>query len=320
MPLFREGKRYNSFVGYFREKYGTRLQKIVVDAGFTCPNRDGSAGIGGCTYCDNDAFHPSYSTPDKPIIQQIEEGIAFHKNRYRSAAGYLAYFQPYSNTYASLETLKERYGEALSHPEIKGIVLGTRPDCIDDEKLDWLAGLSKEKIVIIEYGVESIHDKTLKRINRGHDYETTLAAIEKTAARGIDQGAHFIFGLPGESKSEMLAMAEEINKMPVNSIKFHQLQIVKGTYMEREFAESPDDFVQFTMDEYIDFFIDFLELLKPSVHIERFAGEVPPRFLNHMPWGTIRYTELHRLMEKRLSERDTWQSRRYNPQFTSLPA
>jgi len=136
-------------------------------------------------------------------------------------------------------------------------VLGTRPDCIDDEKLDWLAELSKEKIVIIEYGVESVYNKTLKRINRGHDYETTLAAIEKTAARGIDQGAHFIFGLPGESKSEMLAMAEEINKMPVNSIKFHQLQIVKGTYMEREFAESPDDFVQFTMGEYIDFFIRF---------------------------------------------------------------
>ena len=313
MPLFSEGRRYNSFVGYFRERYGTRLQKIVVDAGFTCPNRDGSAAMGGCTYCDNDAFHPSYSTPDKPIIQQIEEGIAFHKNRYRRAAGYLAYFQPYSNTYAPLETLKKRYYEAHSHPEVRGVVLGTRPDCIDSEKLDWLAELAREKVVIVEYGVESVYDTTLKRINRGHDYATTLQAIEETAKRGIDQGAHFIFGLPGESKEQMIAMAAEINKMAVNSVKFHQLQIVKGTYMEQEFAESPQDFVQFSLEEYIDFFIDFLELLRPDIHIERFAGEVPPKFVNNMPWGTIRYTEIHRLMEKRLSERDTWQSRRYNP-------
>lgn len=313
MPLFSEGRRYNSFVGYFRERYGTRLQKIVVDAGFTCPNRDGSAGMGGCTYCDNDAFHPSYSTPDKPIIQQIEEGIAFHKNRYRRAAGYLAYFQPYSNTYAPLETLKKRYYEALSHPEVRGVVLGTRPDCIESEKLDWLAELAREKVVIVEYGVESVYDTTLKRINRGHDYATTLQAIEETAKRGIDQGAHFIFGLPGESKEQMIAMAAEINKMAVNSVKFHQLQIVKGTYMEQEFAESPQDFVQFSLEEYIDFFIDFLELLRPDIHIERFAGEVPPKFVNNMPWGAIRYTEIHRLMEKRLSERDTWQSRRYNP-------
>ncbi len=313
MPLFSEGRRYNSFVGYFRERYGTRLQKIVVDAGFTCPNRDGSAGMGGCTYCDNDAFHPSYSTPDKPIIQQIEEGIAFHKNRYRRAAGYLAYFQPYSNTYAPLEILKKRYYEALSHPEVRGVVLGTRPDCIDSEKLDWLAELAREKVVIVEYGVESVYDTTLKRINRGHDYATTLQAIEETAKRGIDQGAHFIFGLPGESKEQMIAMAAEINKMAVNSVKFHQLQIVKGTYMEQEFAESPQDFVQFSLEEYIDFFIDFLELLRPDIHIERFAGEVPPKFVNNMPWGTIRYTEIHRLMEKRLSERVTWQSRRYNP-------
>ena len=313
MPLFSEGRRYNSFVGYFRERYGTRLQKIVVVAGFTCPNRDGSAGMGGCTYCDNDAFHPSYSTPDKPIIQQIEEGIAFHKNRYRRAAGYLAYFQPYSNTYAPLETLKKRYYEALSHPEVRGVVLGTRPDCIDSEKLDWLAELAREKVVIVEYGVESVYDTTLKRINRGNDYATTLQAIEETAKRGIDQGAHFIFGLPGESKEQMIAMAAEINKMAVNSVKFHQLQIVKGTYMEQEFAESPQDFVQFSLEEYIDFFIDFLELLRPDIHIERFAGEVPPKFVNNMPWGTIRYTEIHRLMEKRLSERDTWQSRRYNP-------
>ena len=306
---FNNDRRYNSFVGYFKERYGSRLQKIVIDAGFTCPNRDGTAGLGGCTYCDNEAFHPSYSTPDKEILLQIEEGISFHKNRYRKASQYLAYFQPFSNTYAPIGELREKYSQALSHPLIAGIVIGTRPDCVDSEKLDWLAELSKEKIVIIEYGIESVYDKTLLRINRGHNYEKTRETIEATAARGIDQGAHIIFGLPGETKEEMMAMAGYINQLPINSVKFHQLQIVKGTQMEREFSEKPKDFVQFEMNEYIDFFIDFLELLRPNLYIERFAGEVPPRFVNHMPWGTIRYTELHRLLEKRLEERDTFQSR-----------
>jgi len=310
---FNNNRRYNSFVGYFKEKYGSRLQKIVIDAGFTCPNRDGTAGLGGCTYCDNEAFHPSYSTPDKTILLQIEEGIKFHKNRYRKASQYLAYFQPFSNTYAPIAELREKYAQALSHPLIAGIVIGTRPDCVDAEKLDWLAELSKEKIVIIEYGIESVYDKTLLRINRGHDYEKAREIIESTAARGIDQGAHFIFGLPGETKEEMMAMAGYINSLPVNSVKFHQLQIVKGTQMEREFREKPEEFVQFEMNEYIDFFIDFLELLRPDLYIERFAGEVPPRFVNYMPWGTIRYTELHSLLEKRLEERDTFQSRRFKP-------
>lgn len=310
---FNNNRRYNSFVGYFREKYGSRLQKIVIDAGFTCPNRDGTSGVGGCTYCDNEAFHPSYSTPDKQIFLQIEEGIQFHQNRYRKASQYLAYFQPFSNTYAPIEELREKYAQALSHPLIAGLVIGTRPDCVDAEKLDWLAQLSKEKIVIIEYGIESVYNKTLLRINRGHNYEKAIETIETTAAKGIDQGAHFIFGLPGETKEEMMEMAGYINSLPVNSLKFHQLQIVKGTQMEKEFREKPEDFVQFEMNEYIDFFIDFLERLRPDLYIERFAGEVPPRFVNHMPWGTIRYSELLRLLEKRLEERDTYQSRLFKP-------
>ena len=213
-------KRYNSFVGYFKEKYGCRLQKIVVDAGFTCPNRDGRVGFGGCTYCNNDAFHPNYSTPDKPILQQLEEGIEFHQNRYRKAEEYIAYFQSYSNTYAPLEHLKELYAQALAHPKVKGIVIGTRPDCVDDEKLDWLAELSKEKIVIVEYGIESCYNKTLQRINRGHNFETAVKAVEATAARGIHQGAHFIFGLPGETREELMGMAPIINSLPINSVKF----------------------------------------------------------------------------------------------------
>lgn len=301
-------------MGYFKERYGKRLQKIVIDAGFTCPNRDGSIAFGGCTYCNNAAFHPSYSTPDKTISHQIEQGIEFHKKRYRTATDYLAYFQSYSNTYAPLDHLKQLYREALFHPAVAGLVIGTRPDCVDDKKLDYLAELSKEKIVIIEYGVESVHDKTLLRINRGHTYGQAVEAINETAKRGIHQGAHFIFGLPGETKDDIMAMAAEINKLPLQSVKFHQLQIVKGTAIEREFKLQPQDFLQFKLDEYIDLFIDFLELLKPDIYIERFAGEVPPRFVNSTPWGHIRNVELLRLLEKRLIERDTYQSRLFNLQ------
>ena len=204
-------KRYNSFTGYFKQKYGCRLQKIVIDAGFTCPNRDGRVGTGGCTYCNNAAFHPNYSTPDKSVLLQIDEGIEFHKGRYRNTTDYLAYFQSYSNTYAPLEDLKRLYSQALEHPLVRGIVVGTRPDCIDEYKLDYFAELAKDKVVIIEYGIESCYDKTLNRINRGHDFETARRAVEATAQRGIFQGAHFIFGLPGESREELLGMAPIIN-------------------------------------------------------------------------------------------------------------
>ena len=305
-------KRYNSFVGYFKEKYGCRLQKIVVDAGFTCPNRDGRVGFGGCTFCNDDAFHPNYSTPDKSIFQQLEEGIEFHLNRYRKSEEYLSYFQSYSNTYAPLEHLKELYAQALAHPKVRGIAIGTRPDCIDEEKLDWLQELAREKIVIVEYGIESCYDKTLKRINRGHDFATAVKAVEATAARGLHQGAHFIFGLPGESREELMGMAQTINSLPLNSVKFHQLQIIKGTPMEAEFASRPEDFVQFSLEEYIDFFIDFLELLRPDLYIERFAGEVPPRFVNSSPWGKIRNVQLLQMLEKRLEERNTYQGARYS--------
>lgn len=310
------GKRYNSYVGFFKEHYGHRIQKIVVDAGFTCPNRDGSVAVGGCTYCNNDAFHPSYSIPSKSIEQQINEGIEFHLKRYRTTDNYLAYFQPFSNTYAPLETLKKLYNQALSHPQISGLVIGTRPDCVDLEKLDYLQELSRKNIVIIEYGIESCYDKTLIRINRGHNYSQAVWAVEQTSKRNIIQGAHFIFGLPGESRADILAMAYKINKLPINSVKFHQLQIIKGTPMESEFALLPQDFYTFTLDEYIDFFIDFLELLRPDLYIERFAGEVPPRFVNSMPWGKIRNNELLLLLDKRLEERNTFQGRYYNPLYS----
>lgn len=323
---FPEGKRYNTFVGYFKRKYGERLQKIVLDAGFTCPNRDGKVGRGGCTYCDNAAFHPSYSTAGKSLHRQLDEGIGFHKVRYRTTEHYLAYFQSFSNTYAPLPVLKELYEEALSHPQVIGIVIGTRPDCVDDEKLDYLAALSQGRIlkdwaramnggtrtapvVTVEYGIESCYDVTLSRINRGHDFETARRAIQMTAERGIDAGAHFILGLPGETRQMMLDSCDLINALPLRSAKFHQLQIVKGTKMEKEYAERPDDFTRFTLEGYIDFFTDMLERLRPDLFIERFAGEVPPRFVNETPWGLIRNVELLRLLDRRLEERDTWQGR-----------
>ena len=324
---FPDGKRYNSFVGYFKKKYGERLQKIVLDAGFTCPNRDGKVGRGGCTYCDNAAFHPSYSTAGKSLYQQMDEGIEFHKVRYRTTEHYLAYFQSFSNTYAPLQRLMSLYEEALSHPDVVGIVIGTRPDCIDEEKLDYLQNLAQGKvmkdwsrslvdepdrtapIVIVEYGIESCYNVTLDRINRGHDFETARKAVHMTAERGIDVGAHFILGLPGETRQMMLDSCQLINELPLRSAKFHQLQVVKGTRMEKEYAECPQDFVRFSLDGYLDFFVDMLERLRPDLFIERFAGEVPPRFVNETPWGLIRNTELLRLLEKRLEERNTWQGR-----------
>lgn len=324
---YPDGKRYNSFVGYFKRRYGERLQKIVLDAGFSCPNRDGKVGRGGCTYCDNAAFHPSYSTAGKSLHQQLDEGIEFHKIRYRTTEHYLAYFQSFSNTYAPLERLKELYEDALSHPSVVGIVIGTRPDCVDEAKLDYLADLAhgralpgwsrslaneperKAPVVVVEYGIESCYDQTLDRINRGHDFETARRAVEMTAERGLDVGAHFILGLPGESRQMMLEACSIINSLPLRSIKFHQLQIVKGTRMEQEFKEHRQDFECFTVDEYIDFFVDMLELLSPSISIERFVGEVPPRFVNETPWGLIRNVELLRMLEQRLESRQTWQGR-----------
>ena len=281
----------------------------MLDAGFTCPNRDGKVGRGGCTYCDNAAFHPSYSTAGKSLHQQMDEGIEFHKVRYRTTEHYLAYFQSFSNTHAPLERLKALYEEALSHPDVVGIVIGTRPDCVDEEKLDYIAELAKKHVVIVEYGIESCYDQTLGRINRGHDFETARRAVEMTAQRGIDVGAHFILGLPGETKQMMLDSCALINALPIRSVKFHQLQIVKGTRMEKEYAECPEDFERFSLDEYLDFFTDMLERLRPDLFIERFVGEVPPRFVNETPWGLIRNVELLRLLEKRLEERDTWQGR-----------
>ena len=318
-------KRYNSYVGYFRERYGQRLQKLVIDAGFSCPNRDGTVGTGGCAYCDNAAFHPAYSTPGKSIRQQLDEGIEFHKVRYRNASCYLAYFQTFSNTYGSVEKLRAVYSEALSHPEVVGIVIGTRPDCIDDEKLDLLEELrmtpfapARAKpfptpIVRIEYGIESCYDETLSHIGRGHDFECAVKAVGMTASRGFEVGAHFILGLPGETRRMLLDQCSLINALPLHSVKFHQLQLVKGTRMEKEAKEHPERFLDWSLDEYIDLIVDILERLRPDLYIERVAGEVPPRFVEKTRWGLIRNFQILHLLDERLEQRDTCQGAIYRP-------
>ncbi|MEY1637913.1 TIGR01212 family radical SAM protein [Tenuifilum osseticum] len=302
-------RRYNSYSGYFKREFGGRVQKLTIDAGFTCPNRDGTVGLGGCTYCNNDAFNPSYCTPQKSITQQIEEGIEFHAVRYRRADRYLAYFQAYSNTYAPLEKLRALYSEALSHPKIIGLVIGTRPDCVDEAKLDYFQQLNSKYYIALEYGVESCYNRTLQLINRGHTFEQSVWAINETSKRGIRVGAHFIFGLPGETQEQMLAEADIISKLPLHTVKFHQLQIIKGTIMEQQYTTNPEWFMLFSMDEYFNFLADFIERLNPNFVIERFTGEAPPRYLAVPPWGNLRTDQLMIAFENVLEKRDTWQGR-----------
>ncbi len=306
-------RRFNAYSNYFRNLYGSRVQKVSIDAGFTCPNRDGTKGTGGCTYCNNDAFNPSYCQPEKSVTQQIREGIAFHKWRYSEASSYLAYFQAYSNTYAPLDTLRKLYEEALAYPGVTGLIIGTRPDCIDEDKLEYLNDLSAKCYLAVEYGIESCYNKTLVRINRGHTFEEAVAAVEKTASYGINTGAHFILGLPGETRDEMFSQVDIISKLPLKTVKFHQLQIIRGTRMEKDFLENPGDFELFTWEEYLIFFIRFLERLNPSIVVERFTGEAPPRFLTGTGWGKKRADQIVNLIEKRLEELDTWQGRLYSP-------
>lgn len=304
-------RRFNAYSNYFKKVFGERVQKLSIDAGFTCPNRDGSKGRGGCTYCNNDAFNPSYCDPSKSVEQQIREGMEFHAWRYKKPGKYLAYFQPYSNTYKSLDELKSIYDQALQFPEIAGLVIGTRPDCIDDEKLEYFAGLARTHYVIIEYGIESCFDKTLKKINRGHTFKESRQAIEKTAAAGLKCGAHLIFGLPGESRKEMMSEAGILSKLPLTNIKFHQLQIIKGTRMEKDYKENPEQYQFFELEEYISFIVDFIEHLNPNFIIERFAGEVPPRFQAGPGWGLVRNEKIVEMVEAELERRNSYQGKNF---------
>ena len=302
-------RRFNAYSNYFKQLSGERVQKVTINAGFTCPNRDGTISQNGCLYCDNQAFNPSYCNPQKSIAQQIEEGIEFHKNRYRRANKYLAYFQAFSNTYAPLSDLKKIYQQALDNENIIGLVIGTRPDCIDDEKLEYFSQLSENHYIIIEYGVESCNNNTLQLINRGHNFEQAVDAIKKTHQSGVKTGAHFIFGLPNETLSEWLQWTDIISKLPLDTIKFHQLQIIKNTPLADMYRLNSEAFYTFSLEKYIDFITCFLERLNPHFVVERFAGEVPPHFLVQNTWGLIRNDQILQTIEKKLEEKNTYQGK-----------
>ena len=303
--------RYLNYNKVLKSEFSERVQKITINAGFTCPNRDGSKGTGGCTYCNNQTFSPEYCKPTKSVSQQVKEGIAFFHHKY-SAQHYLAYFQTYTNTYDTIENLKAIYEEALSYPNVVGIVVGTRPDCVSSELLDYFAELSKKYYVMIEYGIESTNDKTLEFINRGHDYACAKFAIEETAKRGIKTGAHIILGLPTENRETILSHASALSKLPIDSLKIHQLQLVRGTKMAEQYAKHPEWFYLLSAEEYIDLVIDFLEILSPKIAIERFVSQTPKKLLIAPEWGLKNY-EFTAKIEKKLVERNSWQGKEMAP-------
>lgn len=289
---------YNDFSTWIRKKFPFRVQKISIDAGFSCPNRDGKISFGGCSFCDNRTFNPSYCSSAKTITEQLEDGKAFFSRKY-PAMKYLAYFQAYSNTYAPIEVLRERYEEALRCPNIVGIVVGTRPDCVDDGVLDMLEKISHEHYVMVEYGIESTNDETLARIGRGHDFECCKKAIVETASRSIDTSGHVILGLPGEDESENIRQAETLSGLPLTALKIHQLQIIKGTRLAREYEKHA--FHVYSPDEYIRLIGEYIKHLNPSIVIERFASQSPSDMLIAPKWGLKNY-ELTNKIAKYLRE------------------
>lgn len=300
-------RRYNDFPTYFRNLFSERVQKVSVDAGFTCPNRDGSKGVGGCSYCNNKTFKPTYCNLENTVTSQVKQGIEFFSRKYKSMK-FLAYFQAYTNTYAPLEDLKRLYEEALQHSKIIGLVISTRPDAVDEELLDYLAELSREVYVMVEFGLESHLDRTLESINRGHNFAESVWALEETAKRGINNCAHMILGLPGESHQDIMEQARVISQLPVKNLKLHQLQIHKRTLLAKQYEEHPDRFNLYTAEEYIDLVVDYLELLNPSIIVERFISQAPPEMLIAPKWG-LKNFEFVAKVEKRLAERNTWQGR-----------
>ncbi len=303
-------RRFNAWSNYIKGRFGHRVQKVAIDAGFSCPNRDGTLGTGGCTYCDNNAFSPSYCTSSQSISSQVEKGMAFHRKRYKSATRFIAYFQSYSNTYAPLEVLKERYAQALAFKDVAGLAVGTRPDTLEPETLDYLARLSEKYFITLELGIESCYDKTLNRINRGHTFDTTRKALEEAASRGLDTAGHMIFGLPGESKTEMLNQAEILSQLPLNSLKMHQLQLIQGTRMLEDYKKNPKDFLRFSYEDYKTFVVEFLERLSPDIRIERMAGEAPPDYVFGERWN-LRNDQILAGIEQKLQQENTWQSKKY---------
>ena len=288
---------YHDFGTWIRNQLPFRVQKISIDAGFTCPNRDGRIGIGGCIFCDNKSFNPSYCSHKKSITEQLEDGKRFFAKKYPEMK-YLAYFQAYTNTYDTVDKLKQLYEEALKVEDVVGIVIGTRPDCVSSELLDYLEELNKRTFLIVEYGIESCNDDTLRYINRGHDFACTRKAVEETAKRGIYVGGHVIMGLPGEDAAVSLRQAPIISSLPLTMLKIHQMQIIKGTRLAKIYKEQP--FHLYTVEEYIDLITKYIRLLRSDLVLERFVTQSPPEMLIAPKWGLKNY-EFTNLLNNKLN-------------------
>ena len=299
-------RRFHAYSHYCKTHFGGRIQKLPVDAGFSCPNRV-NRSQGGCTYCANNAFTPSYLTEKDDVATQLINGKRFFEKRYPYNNGYFAYFQAYTNTNAPLEVLRQKYEAALQVPDIKGIIVSTRPDCLPNEVLDYLTELNSRTYLTVELGVESFHNETLAHIHRGHTVECSFEASEKLHSRNIPVGVHLIFGLPGEKPEQWLSNVKILNELRPQFVKFHQLQIFKNTAMEREYNDHPERFNPLSADEYVRFLCDYLERMSPEILIERFSAEVPPRYLAVSQWNLLRHDALVRKIEEELERRDRWQ-------------
>lgn len=299
--------RYRSFGAYMREKFGSTVYKVNVDAGFTCPNRDGTLVLSGCIYCNNDSFRPGPCRPAIPISEQVRNGVSYVKKRYK-ADQFLVYFQPFTNTYAPVETLEKLYNEALQEPSVIGLAIGTRPDAVDIEKIQLLEELASRYFILVEYGLQSIYDKSLEFINRGHDYRAFLTALQLTEKRGIHTGAHLIAGFPTESPEETMAMADEISTLPLEFLKVHQLQVIRNTPMEKMYRENP--FHTFGYEEYLNFITGFVERLSPEIVLQRLFATAPDEILIAPLWGRHRHGMLQDI-EKKFAANDSFQGKRF---------
>lgn len=289
---------YIDFGTWIRGIFPFRVQKLTIDAGFTCPNRDGRISTGGCSFCDNRTFNPSYCDRTKSVTQQLNDGKAFFARKYPDMR-YLAYFQAYTNTYASLDRLKAIYEEALSVDGVVGIVIGTRPDCVSGQLLDYLHDLSHHTFVMVEYGIESANDDTLRRINRGHNFECSRQAIANAHSRGLFTCGHVILGLPGEDAAESLRQAPIISSLPIDVLKIHQLQVIRGTTLAKEYARHP--FHIYSAEEYISLVAGYIRLLRRNLVIERFVSMSPSDMLIAPKWG-LKSHELRDMLFREMGE------------------
>lgn len=293
---------------YYRNTFECEIRKLSIDAGFSCPNRDGRVGVGGCTFCNNDAFSPRYADRHRSISEQMAAGREFHARSWVPGAQWLVYFQAYSNTYAPVEVLRSRYEEALRGEDVAGLIIGTRPDCVDEAVLDLVAELRQQHYVAVEFGMESAFDATLQRVNRGHSWMDSVRAVELCHERGIPCGGHFIIGLPGETDEMILQTIDQINTLRLATVKFHQLQIFRGTAMERDFESHPESYRFFTPDEYVSLLAEAVRHLRPDTAVERIVSEVPPSFRHEgLGWQGLRSHHVINRLCARLEHLGTFQ-------------